>query len=327
MRVKRSFGFTLVELLVVIAIIGLLVGLLLPAIQAARESARRNQCVNNLKQIGIALQTRHDARKAFPAGRVGRTSTGNSGVTQFGVSWAFELLPYMEHAVLYQALVKALPSTDIQNALAMRSPVEIFYCPSRREPAADRNFDNNDQPPPEEHRAVAAGGDYSASAGLDNHYGFDNVNGEPPGDKGGALYTFSRNSIRNVTDGTSQTIGVGERYVPTEDEVRQVHSNIDEAMMHYYQGDTAFFSGDNPNTIMSGTQCGMAHGNAPPANTCNPLDLKDLREKFGSEHPGLCNFVFLDGHVQAIQQAVDVLALQLISTIADDQVVDVSALE
>ena len=119
MRVLAKFrGFTLVELLVVIAIIGTLVALLLPAIQAARESARRNQCVNNLKQIGLAVQSRHDAKKLFPAGRLGRpASAAGSGVNTFGVSWAFELLPYMEQMPLYQAL-EALTAFDRPGQLA-----------------------------------------------------------------------------------------------------------------------------------------------------------------------------------------------------------------
>ncbi len=323
MCVKKTNGFTLVELLVVIAIIGMLVALLLPAIQAARESARRNQCTNNLKQIGLAIQMRHDAKKLFPPGRTGIPSANESGVTSYGISWAFELLPYVEQTSLYQALIKALPSTDPQNALAMRSPVSTFFCPSRREPAADRNFDNNDQAPPEEIRGVAAGGDYAGSAGVDINFGMTNPNGEPPDVKGGALYTFSRNSIRHVTDGTASTIGVGEKYIPTEDEVRQARPNVDEAKMHYYQGDTAIFSGDHRYAIMASTECGMAHGEAPTTGDCG---TNNLWEQFGSEHPSISNFVFLDGHVQAIQQGVDLIALRRISTIADDEVVDTSNL-
>jgi prepilin-type N-terminal cleavage/methylation domain-containing protein/prepilin-type processing-associated H-X9-DG protein len=323
MRAKSTNAFTLVELLVVIAIIGLLVALLLPAIQAARESARRNQCVNNLKQAGQAIQMRHDTKKLLPPGRNGRTSTNASGVNTFGVSWAFELLPYVEQMPLYQSLVKALPSTDLQNALAMRSPVDIFYCPSRRDPATDRDFDNNDQAPPEENRGVAAGGDYAGSAGIDITFGTDNPNGEPPGIIGGALYTFARNSLRQVTDGTSATIAVGEKYIPTEDEVREAHPNMDPAMMHYYQGDTAFFAGDHRYAILAGTECGMAHGETPTTGGCG---VARLWEQFGSEHSGLSNFVFLDGHVQTIEQSIDLVTLQRISTVADDQVVDTTNL-
>src|SRR5262249_29647509 len=89
-------GFTLVELLVVIAIIGVLVALLLPAVQAARESARRIQCSNNLKQIGVALQNHHDAIKTFPPGQIHTTSSGEPYTT----TWGIELLSYLEQSSL-----------------------------------------------------------------------------------------------------------------------------------------------------------------------------------------------------------------------------------
>jgi prepilin-type processing-associated H-X9-DG protein len=313
-----------VELLVVIAIIGTLIALLLPAIQAARESARRNQCVNNLKQIGIALQSRHDSKKLFPSGRVGLpVASTDSGVTEFGVSWAFELLPYLEQNNLYMALIKSVRVDDIRNALAMRTPVDMFYCPSRRQPAADRNFDNNDKPPLPEATSVAAGGDYAGNAGLKFNFGYDNPNGEPPGVDGGALYTFSRNSMKSVTDGTSQSLAVGERYIPTEDEARQANPGMDQVMMHYHQGDTAFFSGDRAETVQRGTACGMAHGTVPTNSGCG---IANLKEQFGSDHGSASNFVFLDGHVQAIANEVDPLMLQRVSTISDDQVVDTNTL-
>ena len=132
-------GFTLVELLVVIAIIGILIALLLPAIQAARESARRNECQNHLKQIGLAIQNYHDTQKAFPMGRE-RTD-------QFGVSWAFRLLPQMEEAAIYASRDKTKRVDDAANDAAMRTPIQVYACPSRRPAAADRNFDNNDTPP------------------------------------------------------------------------------------------------------------------------------------------------------------------------------------
>jgi prepilin-type N-terminal cleavage/methylation domain-containing protein/prepilin-type processing-associated H-X9-DG protein len=331
MRAPKTRGFTLVELLVVIAIIGVLVALLLPAIQAAREAARRNQCVNNLKQQGLALQMHHDAKKLFPQGR-NATSPGPgipnppAGIpaTPLGVSWAFELLPYMEQNSIYDSLVPTARVDDPLNATAMRSPVNVYFCPSRRNPAADRDFDNDDSAPPEEARGVAAGGDYAGNAGLEQDFGQGNPAGDPPDIRGGVLYSFSRNSIRHVSDGTALSLGIGEKYIPTEDEARLV-PGFAEDRMHYFQGDNAFNSGDNMETILAGTECGMAHGQAPtdPAIDCG---VDDLREQFGSQHAQLCNFVFLDGHVQGIQQGVDIIVLQRLSTVADDQVVDASNL-
>jgi prepilin-type processing-associated H-X9-DG protein len=170
---------------------------------------------------------------------------------------------------------------------------------------------------------VAAGGDYAASAGIWHDYGDANTSGEAPGNEGGVMYSFSRNSIRNVSDGTAMSLGVGEKYLPTEDEARQMEG-FDENRLHYFQRDTAFFSGDNINTIMSGTECGLAHGSVPTGAV--DCDVNKLREQFGSDHPSICNFVFLDGHVQALQQSVDGLALQRLSSVADDQVVDTSNL-
>src|SRR5437660_9676642 len=91
-------GFTLVELLVVIAIIGVLVALLRPAVQQAREAARRMQCTNNLKQIGIALHNHHDVKLTFPPGAL---NTGHNGTPVY-TTWTIEILPFMEQQALYQ---------------------------------------------------------------------------------------------------------------------------------------------------------------------------------------------------------------------------------
>jgi len=127
----RKYGFTLVELLVVIAIIGILVALLLPAVQAAREAARRTQCKNNVKQIGTAVLNFESAHKIFPTGGDApwpwiewyAKGTTVNGARKQGLSWAFQVLPYLEEGAVHD-----ISSTD-QLAL---TPITLYSCPSRR---------------------------------------------------------------------------------------------------------------------------------------------------------------------------------------------------
>jgi prepilin-type N-terminal cleavage/methylation domain-containing protein len=147
---KRRQGFTLVELLVVIAIIGVLVALLLPAVQAAREAARRNSCLNNIKQIALSLHNHADSKKSFPLASTAYFSpTATVGGQQDGYSWLFQLLPYMEAGNLYDRIKSSpdsngfrrgpfnpavvvdtsLPTTDPQR-LAQSQQMEAFVCPS-----------------------------------------------------------------------------------------------------------------------------------------------------------------------------------------------------
>jgi prepilin-type N-terminal cleavage/methylation domain-containing protein/prepilin-type processing-associated H-X9-DG protein len=299
----HTAGVTLVEVLVVIAIIGLLVALLLPAIQAARESARRMQCQNNLKQIGVAIQNHHETRKQFPMGR--------NQWNQNAVSWAFFLLPYMEETTLYNSWNSTARADDPKNAATMRTPIETYACPSRRKAAADRNFDNNDSPPTPDHQGVATLADYSANAGIKLMTGMvgsdkdATIFGAYSRADSGPIFSGSHISARQVEDGLSNTFAVAERHLPP------VPQNTPEEMEDFAIGDTASIAGDTPHTIFRCTENGLATG----------YDDKD-RNKFGSSHSsGTVQAVFLDGHVGGLQPDIDLPVLQALSTIGGSEVV------
>lgn len=321
-RAPARCAFTLVELLVVIAIIGILVALLLPAVQAAREAARRTQCTNQLKQIGLAIQTHHDGRGAFPAGR---TQT-----RQYGVSWAFQLLPYVEEGIVFDARDTTVRVDDPLNEVAMRTPVGVFVCPSRRTAAADRDFDDDDEPP--QVTAAAAMGDYAANAGRRLLIG---INSSVPNDpsettdrpparrvdlsQAGPMFTFSRIAARRVTDGLSQTIAVGEKHLPPTPIEPDSGGSVGPEHEHYWQGDTAFFAGDNPTSILRTSPHGLI-----PDGQRFAGGLGAARESFGGPHPGVTLFAYLDGHVEPLQNDISVETLNVLAAIGDGEIVEVN---
>ncbi len=207
MLVKKRFGFTLVELLVVIAIIGILVALLLPAIQAAREAARRTQCGNNLKQFGVALHNHHDVRKFFPPLNTsnGGTRTTNPQGNEGRNSGLMHILPYLEQSAVYDTLsqpgtyggVSILAWGPIRDRTYYPPYVEqfaAFVCPSNAAPSAAIWGTNAWGP---RSYAVCVG-DSIANV----HWNLDNR---------GVFARESKVNISAITDGTSNTVIMGER--------------------------------------------------------------------------------------------------------------------
>lgn len=298
MRTRRAIrGFTLIELLVVIAIIAILIALLLPAVQQAREAARRTQCKNNLKQIGLALHNYHDTHRIFPAGTVPRRQTGNNGqvlANYESYGWAALILPQLEQGnvtqqlqlnrlTLHESIVAAKAAGRLDQVFP---PLSVYQCPS------DTTGPNLKSGMRRTHFNGLAGAGGGWRPPTLNYPG---STGEPSGDLraprrlnhrrcAGILFTGSRVRFRDITDGTSNTFLVGER------EERC--------------GAGSWLGARNPDG--NGT-----HGNdyhlarvRMPLN--DPVNSSDDRctDGFSSKHVGGAQFLFCDGSVHFISENI-----------------------
>ena len=191
---RRASGFTLVELLVVIAIIGILVALLLPAVQAAREAARRMACGNNLKQLGLALHNYHDTYKTFPPETIWHgNAVGNLTATPRHYTWIALTLPYIEQGPLHSAINFSVPGLNqMINGKALQSyQIPTLLCPSSPRPDA-----------------LPHGFAFTSYAGASGWHGYRYKNFDP--NAAGIFSLYDGTNIRDITDGTSNTIMVGE---------------------------------------------------------------------------------------------------------------------
>ena len=199
-------GFTLIELLVVIAIIAVLIALLLPAVQAAREAARRSQCINNLKQMGLALHNYHDAMLVFPPGYIAASPyiDGETDVSP-GWSWASMILPQLDQSPLYSSINFWLPVAAPANTTAIQTSLSVFLCPSDQIPgrtfAVTDGFGNT--------VATVAPSSYTDCTGSDAADVATGLNNDGLGN--GLFYRNSTIRIAAIIDGTSQTVMLLER--------------------------------------------------------------------------------------------------------------------
>ena len=288
---RNRHGFTLVELLVVIAIIAILVALLLPAVQAAREAARRMQCLNNLKQIGVALHNYHSSHGLFPMGDLtyqgyytAPPELGEYEGAQVGWAWATHILPYMEEQQIYDELdinnVYSLEWKSDRNLELVKTDIKKYRCPT--DPFVYRIGGPNSLMAPSNYVGVLDS--RCKTHKCDWYYQDQNFSGD------GMLFNFSGVKIRDVYDGTSNTFFVGEG---TGDPPSGLHF----AWAH--------------NCISS-----MANGINGP-NT-NPGDGGYFwsygHDGFSSWHPGGAQFIMVDGSGHFVSENTDFHTLQALST-------------
>lgn len=288
----RSRGFTLIELLVVIAIIGVLIALLLPAVQAAREAARRAQCTNNLKQLGLAVLNYESSNGCFPAGHFPQRNV--SGAFSLGVSCFIHMLPYAEQSAAYNSYNFGLAIRAPGNATIPSVGVSSLWCPSDPDVSKSKPYDAFYMyAPPGLSQQFSS---YGGNRGM--YYGavyYDQTGGNAPGFNAwrsamtGTIYDSSSTKIADITDGSSNTFLFGEH-------AHGILSPDDQSYNHWWN--SGWWSDNYFDTSYTINAHRKLLGEINNGWWWVPF------EATSSFHPGGANFAFCDGSVKFLKESI-----------------------
>ena len=299
-------GFTLVELLVVIAIIGILIALLLPAVQAAREAARRSQCTNNLKQIGLALHMHHDRSNRLPYGAFWYTGSTTGNERSNETTWVFWILPFVEQNALYQKFDQtkgtgvASNAPNYYNRAVTSQSLEAFSCPSNPRPSPLAVLSDS-----------YAKGNYVANNGLGpmNERCFQYTQPTRPTDQDpGVFYLNSETNFRDFLDGTTNTAMVSE--------IRLAGGGDFRGVLHYPEG-PFYHHNYSPNSLTADRlRSGFCSSSdrAPCVTAFGSCGDRALVMTARSDHPSGVNVCFGDASVRFVGETLDIAIWKALAT-------------
>lgn len=313
MRVEQSAGthgragVGLIELLVVVSIVGIVIAILLPAAGQSREAARRIQCINNLKQIALGLHTYHDSARVFPPGYVTFVSVSKDEKgTDLGPGWAWGsmMLPQVEQHGIFHAINFELEVTGFENRTATNTRISSRMCPS----------DPNWNPAPVQYPDVGATAFLSATSFV-GVYGPGRI-ADAPGAGRGVFFRNSSIGLVDLTDGTCQTVLVGERSSEF-GQATWVGRAVDGWLVAGKQN--VWGSGPVPGPEEAWAMVlGSTGSEAAPYG---PGDERAGLSSFNSRHPGGVNFAFGDGSVRWVRKSIDPVIYRALSTRSGEELI------
>jgi prepilin-type N-terminal cleavage/methylation domain-containing protein len=323
-------GFTLVELLVVIAIIAILIGLLLPAVQKVREAANRARCQNNLKQIGLAAHNYHDAQGSLPPGLNAVLVEGSSPIkVRLFANWGIYLLPYIEQSALFNNYDMTNPQVEVGtgagtisggNRTVIQTYVSTYACPNDMNPRKDLiPFGLGSTRRAGSYRGV--GGSTPVVGSGNGTYGEFGVgplelDNKAPYERRGPLHIaigkWRPEKIVTISDGTSETLMVGEYYTTTGTNWTTYwgfSANTQASISTTQSTSTAYYGTDYDKCVQSAATGGLGG------------DYRNCQRGWGSLHTGAINFANCDGSVRSISTTVAPSVFGQLSTIANGEIV------